>query len=91
MKTLTIKDLPRTEALDAKAMAAVQGGMMKGMPSYYWMSAFDGSKNDKSLDVTQKIGQNQETFNFNGNNVAFADGISSKVKPTQTATNTVFA
>ena len=29
MSTLTIKDLPVTEQLDRKAMAAVQGGMRK--------------------------------------------------------------
>lgn len=29
MKTLMIKDLPQEEKLDAKAMSAVTGGMMK--------------------------------------------------------------
>ncbi|MGE5490231.1 MAG: hypothetical protein ACM31P_02990 [Actinomycetota bacterium] len=89
MRILLIKDLSRTETLDAKAMAAVQGGH-KGAPSYYRSDLWDLSSHDKSLKVDQLIGQNQETFNANGNNVAFADGISSKVKPTQTATNSVF-
>ncbi|MEN3355967.1 MAG: hypothetical protein V7640_4125 [Betaproteobacteria bacterium] len=29
MKTLTIKDMPKTEELDDEAMGAVHGGMMK--------------------------------------------------------------
>ncbi|HJW26511.1 MAG TPA: hypothetical protein VJ576_16570 [Rhodocyclaceae bacterium] len=88
MKTLTIQDLSRTETLDAKAMAAVQGGMKKGMPSY-WLSYYDGSTHDNSLKADQSIGQNQQVFNSNGNNVAFSDGIRSTVKPTQTASNNI--
>ena len=88
MKTLTIKDLSRTETLDAKAMAAVQGGMKTGVPSY-WLSVYDGSKHDNSVTASQVIGQNQQVFNSNGNNVAFADGIRSTVKPTQTASNNI--
>ncbi|HZX29711.1 MAG TPA: hypothetical protein VFF03_00025 [Rhodocyclaceae bacterium] len=89
MRILLIKDLSRTETLDAKAMAAVQGGH-KGAPTYYRADLWDLSSHDNSLKVDQLIGQNQETFNANGNNVAFSDGISSKVKPTQTASNNVF-
>ncbi|MBS1191781.1 MAG: hypothetical protein H6R10_3573 [Rhodocyclaceae bacterium] len=88
MKTLMIHDLSRTEALDAKAMAAVQGGMYKkGLPSFW--SYYDGSTHDSSLTAVQKIGQSQEVFNTNGNNVAFSDHITSTVKPTQTASNSV--
>ncbi|MGE5491157.1 MAG: hypothetical protein ACM31P_07765 [Actinomycetota bacterium] len=93
MKTLTIKDLPRTEALDAKAMAAVQGGYKEGGykagPSYYRLDLWDLSSHDNSMKVDQFIGQNQKTFNANGNNVAFSGDISSTVKPTQTASNSV--
>ncbi|HJW25230.1 MAG TPA: hypothetical protein VJ576_10060 [Rhodocyclaceae bacterium] len=89
MRILLIKDLSRTEVLDAKAMAAVQGGMKKGMPSY-WLSVYDGSKHDDSLTASQSIGQSQEVFNANGNNVAFAGDIHSTVKPTQTASNNIF-
>ncbi|HZX31893.1 MAG TPA: hypothetical protein VFF03_11120 [Rhodocyclaceae bacterium] len=88
MKTLTIKDLPRTEALDAKAMAAVQGGYKAG-PSYYRLDLWDLSSHDNSMKVDQSIGQSQQVFNANGNNVAFAGDISSTVKPTQTASNSV--
>jgi hypothetical protein len=88
MKTLTIKDLPRNEALDDKAMSAVRGGMYKDMPKY-WGSYYDGSKSDSSLTAFQTIGQRQDVFNENGNNVAFADHITSTVKPTQTANNSI--
>ncbi|MBS1191776.1 MAG: hypothetical protein H6R10_3568 [Rhodocyclaceae bacterium] len=87
MKTLLIHDLSRTENLDAKAMAAVQGGMYKGLPSF-WLSR-DESKHDSSIKALQEIGQSQDVFNANGNNVAFAEKISSTVNPTQTASNSV--
>jgi hypothetical protein len=88
MKTLTIKDLSRVEALDGKAMSAVRGGMYKEMPKY-WGSYYDGSKSDSSLTAFQNIDQSQNVFNANGNNVAFSDGITSTVKPTQTAHNSI--
>ncbi|MBS1191775.1 MAG: hypothetical protein H6R10_3567 [Rhodocyclaceae bacterium] len=87
MKTLLIHDLSRSENLDAKAMGAVQGGMYKGLPSFW--SYYDGSKHDSSLSAVQEIGQSQDVFNANGNNVAFSDRITSTVKPTQTASNSV--
>jgi hypothetical protein len=92
MSTLTLKDLPRNETLDGKALAAVQGGMKKGSSPYasYWLEQYDGSKHDGSLTASQSIAQNQEVFNANGNNVAFAGGIHSTVKPTQTASNNIF-
>lgn len=88
MRILLIKDLSRTETLDAKAMAAVQGGH-KGAPSYYRLDLYDLSSHDKSMKVDQLIGQNQEVFNSNGNNVAFAGDIRSTVKPNQSASNSV--
>ena len=89
MKTLTIKELSLTEELDRKAMAAVHGGMYKGASSS-WMPALGGAKgHDVSFDATQVLSQAQETIVNNGNNVAFASGITSTVNPTQKGTNTI--
>lgn len=89
MKTLTIKDLSRNEALDGKAMSAVRGGMHKEMPKH-WLKYVDQSQSDSSLSAFQTIDQRQDVFNSNGNNVAFADHITSTVKPTQNATNNIY-
>ncbi len=88
MKTLIINDLPRTEQLDSKAMSAVQGGMAKGAP--YTLSLFGTSKYDFSLDASQLIGQTQNVMNQNGNNVAFASGITSTITPSQDAHNNIY-
>jgi len=88
MKTLTIKDLSRTAQLDRQAMAGVSGGMYKGFAPYS-VFAVDASKHSFSFDAKQSIGQEQNTLVNNGNNVAFAAGITSTVKPTQTANNTI--
>jgi hypothetical protein len=69
-------------------------GMKKGYspyPSFWMSSSYDLSKHDNSLTASQSIAQNQEVFNSNGNNAAFVHGISSTVKPTQTASNNIFA
>jgi hypothetical protein len=88
MKTLMIKDLSRTADLDRSAMASVHGGMYKG-GSPYMLGLYDASKHSFSFDATQVIDQSQNTLVNNGNNVAFASGITSTVKPTQTANNTI--
>jgi hypothetical protein len=91
MKSLTIKDLARTTELDRHAMASVTGGMNK--ESYKaWIPSFtsiDASEHKSSFDATQLISQDQKTIVNNGNNVAFASGITANVKPTQTANNTI--
>jgi hypothetical protein len=91
MKTLTIKDLARTTELDRQAMAGVSGGGnkdYKGMMPYS-VTSLDKSSHDFSFDATQLISQDQKTVVNNGNNVAFASGITANVKPTQTAHNTI--
>ncbi len=88
MKSLLIKDLSRTQDLDRNTMAAVTGGMYKG-GAYFPLAVFDASKHSSSFDATQLIGQSQNTLVNNGNNAAFVSGISSTVKPTQTANNTI--
>ena len=98
MKALMIKDLPLTEELDRKAMAAVQGGTgysyyQSSTPSYddssYGGPKFDMPKNAFTFNASQALDQSQNTLVNNGNNVAFASGITSTVKPNQTGTNTI--
>jgi hypothetical protein len=97
MKSLTIKDLARTTELDRHAMAGVSGGMYQGckIPTGYdcWTpssySSTDASQHNFSFDATQGIAQNQQTTVNNGNNVAFASGITANVNPTQKAKNTI--
>jgi len=97
MQTLTIKDLARTTELDRHAMAGVSGGGYqgyKGSKGYEgWMPAsftsVDASQHNFSFDATQGIAQGQKTLVNNGNNVAFASGITANVNPTQKADNTI--
>lgn len=91
MKTLLIKDLSITAELDRKAMTSVVGGTSQGYTSYNGYSEPFGSisKSSFSFDASQLLGQNQETLVNNGNNVAFASGITSTVKPDQTGTNNI--
>lgn len=87
MTTLIIKDLDVTEQLDRTAMAAVHGGIYKGASAYVF--PFYSAPSSFSFDATQMLGQTQNVVNNNGNNVAFASGISSTVNPTQTGSNNI--
>ena len=98
MTTLLIQDLAKTETLDRSAMTSVRGGMgmyqgatkspyegkspYLGMPTSFDSSAF-------SFNAEQLLGQTQNTVVNNGNNVAFASGITANVKPHQNGTNTI--
>jgi len=88
MQTIVIRDLAVTEHLDARAMAAVRGGMLKGFAPFF-SPIVAVSKNDLSFNAAQSLGQSQNTEVNNGNNVAFASGISANVQPHQTGTNTI--
>ncbi|MGE5469714.1 MAG: hypothetical protein ACM3X0_02835 [Bacteroidota bacterium] len=88
MKTLTINDLSHRAELGRPAMAGVRGGFYKGALPYV-TPVFAGGKHDFSLDVQQLNSQSQDITNNNGVNVAFADGIRSTIKPTQTASNSL--
>lgn len=81
MSDLTIRDLSHSTDLDSQTMSAVRGGTAFYLPSYYSDSSF-------TVNTQQGIGQTQNVFNANGNNVAFATDIDSKVKPVQKADNT---
>ena len=87
MTNLTITDLAITASLDRKAMSAVRGGMMKG--GYSYMPLFDGAKHDFSFTATQLTSQEQNNVNETGNNVAFASGIQSTFKPSQSSTSSI--
>ena len=88
MSTLSIKDLSVAETLEGKAMRAVRGGMYRIMP-YYWGPSVSVSKKDLNFSAEQLISQSQSVSNANGNNVAFAHGITSTVNPTQRAHNNI--
>jgi hypothetical protein len=99
MTTLLIKDLASATELDRAEMAAVTGGCTYykqpscWTPSYctpgYEMPSPKGHPTSFSFDASQSIGQSQNVVNNNGNNVAFASGISSTVNPTQSANNNI--
>jgi len=95
MTTLLIKDLARTEELDRASMASVHGGTggsYGGMPKdmmAYWGPSYSVDKDVFSFNASQAIGQTQNVLNNNGNNVAFASGITSTVNPTQSANNNI--
>ncbi|SAL27111.1 hypothetical protein [Caballeronia telluris] len=81
MSTLSIRDLSHSAELDRTEMSAVRGGNAFYLPSYYSGASFN-------VSTQQLIGQTQNVYNANGNNVAFATDIDSKVKPIQKADNT---
>ncbi len=91
MKALTIKDLSHAVELDASSMSAVHGGMYKGgslvLPSFG--PAFSFSSSELNFGATQQLMQEQNTQVNNGNNVAFAHGITSNVTPTQSGSNNI--
>jgi hypothetical protein len=99
MTTLLIKDIAATTELDRAGMASVTGGCGYKAPScwtppsyctpHYDSYAPKGYPTSFSVDASQSIGQSQNVMNNNGNNVAFASGISSTVNPTQSANNNI--
>jgi hypothetical protein len=68
MKTLTIKDLARTEELDRGSMAAVRGGMKSS-----WPSMPEYSPSSSSTDIKQSLTQLQSVQNLTANGSAFID------------------
>jgi hypothetical protein len=94
MQALTIKDLSVSSDLDAKAMSAVRGGSSgyAGMPGWFGQSyapSLSLSSNEFNFAATQGLSQSQNTMVNNGNNVAFASGITSNVNPTQNGSNNI--
>ncbi len=97
MTTLLIKDLAAATDLDTAEMASVSGGYYKmpscWTPTYpapeYKPEPYKAHPTSFSFDASQSIAQSQNVVNNNGNNVAFANGITSTVNPTQTANNNI--
>ena len=85
MTTLMIKDLARTEELDRSAMTNVKGGTLY----FPWLPVYSSHEENLSFSAVQSIGQVQNVINNNGNNVAFASGITSTVTPVQSANNNI--
>ena len=92
MKNLMIKDLSLAAELDDAAMSAVQGGTGYAMPAGYFPS-FPKPEYGKAgaidFNASQMMGQSQSTTVNNGNNVAFASGITAHVNPTQNGSNNI--
>jgi hypothetical protein len=75
MKTLTIKDLARTEQLDHTAMAAVRGGMnMKSLYNSFGDVTYAPSY-DSSIHASQDLTQVQKVFNATANGSAFISNL----------------
>ena len=94
MQALTIKDLAVSSDLDAKAMTAVRGGnsAYAAMPAWFGQSyapSLSLSSNEFNFMANQGLSQSQNTQVNNGNNVAFASGITSNVNPTQNGSNNI--
>ncbi len=75
MKTLTIKDLARTEELDRSALAAVRGGIRIGEPSYKYGDMTYAATYDSSIHATQNLAQFQTVTNAVANGSAFVDNL----------------
>jgi hypothetical protein len=102
MQALTIKDLSVSADLDSRAMSAVRGGTcaVPAMPSWCapatpsfcgssYAPSLSLSANEFNFSANQGLSQSQNTLVNNGNNVAFASGITSNVSPTQNGSNNI--
>jgi hypothetical protein len=75
MKTLTIKDLDRTEQLDRTAMAAVRGGWSVYAPSFKTGDLSYKPNYDSSINALQNLGQEQNIMTATANGSAFLDHV----------------
>jgi len=89
MTTLMIKDLSLAEQLDSRAMSAVRGGWGYPSSSYYNFSPVYTPDNSKKVNATQLINNELNIQNANGNNVAFAAGLSTTINPCVTSSNNI--
>ncbi|WP_235953472.1 hypothetical protein [Noviherbaspirillum galbum] len=101
MTTLAIKDIVSATELKSDELSAVRGGCSytPSMPSCYTPSlpgcgssyspSVSLTKNDFNFAASQSLCQDQNTMVNNGNNVAFASGITSNVAPTQNGHNNI--
>jgi hypothetical protein len=78
MKTLSIKDLARTDELGRDAMATVRGGHSSypSMPSYPVKSLSPSyPPSSSSLTIDQSLTQFQSVLNATANDSAFIEGV----------------
>jgi hypothetical protein len=75
MKTLTIKDLARTEELDSRSMAAVRGGWSMYAPSWKAGDVNYAPNYDSSIHATQNLLQQQSVATATANGAAFIHGV----------------
>jgi hypothetical protein len=80
MKTLTIKDLALTEALDSRSMAAVRGGWSMYAPDVKVPGVKAGDLSyapsfDSSITATQNLLQKQSVLTATANGSAFVHGV----------------
>jgi hypothetical protein len=89
MKTLTIKDLARTEQLDSAAMAGVRGGWKMNTPSYTFGNVSYAPAVDSSIHAIQDVTQSQDVMNATANGSAFIDGVHAKNTTKQFGQNNI--
>lgn len=87
MKTLTIKDLTRSEDLGRSSMAAVRGGM--NLSTLPWVPPSTGPKFDSSLHATQDLRQMQDVQNATANDSAFLNCLDVSNKTKQSGQNNI--
>lgn len=75
MKTLTIKDLARTEELDRSDMAQVRGGWSMSAPMYKLGDVRYMPSTDSSITATQNLLQQQSVLTSTANGSAFLHGV----------------
>ncbi|MGJ9416659.1 hypothetical protein ACHAC9_02670 [Massilia sp. CMS3.1] len=75
MKTLTIKDLARTEELDSHAMGLVRGGWSMYTPGYKVGDLSYAPSWDSSMTATQNLLQQQSVTTATANGAAFVHGV----------------
>jgi hypothetical protein len=92
MKTLTIKDLARTEELDRNAMSTVRGGWSMVAPSSYKVGDVSYAPSfDNSLHATQNLFQQQSVVTPTANESAFIDGVHVNNRVSQNGQNKIIA
>jgi hypothetical protein len=89
MKTLTIKDLDRSEQLDRAAMRSVRGGWSMFSPSYKTGDITYAPSYDSSINAAQNLGQMQNVMTATANGSAFLDGVSVHSNVHQNGQNTI--
>ena len=75
MKTLSIKDLARTEQLDSRAMGLVRGGWSMYSPGFKAGDRSYAPSYDSSITATQNLLQKQNVLTATANGSAFVHGV----------------